>query len=344
MESCTLLAHTRTIFWAYIANHILSLEQLRTQLGAYFQLLVYADPTWKDYLLLIGGLVFAAAGGVPIPLMGILFGELVDDLNQATCDAKPKVGALSADELQHAVNEKVLKLVYIGIASFLLIYIYLVCWAVFSRRLEARIRDRYFQNLLRQDAAFYDKRQAGELSSRLNADIQIIQSGTSEKVGIVIACTSFFLTSYGVGFARDATLAAMLVSLIPAFLILAAVGSGFTQKYTIAMSDAIASASSVAQETLSHIAVVQAFNAGPKLEAKFAAGMRLARKQGVKKAFAAALQAGTLYFIAYSANALAFWQGSRQIADSIKEGGDDVSIGRIYTVIFLLVDGMLLPY
>jgi ABC-type multidrug transport system fused ATPase/permease subunit len=273
--------------------------------------------------------------------MGILFGELVDDLNQATCDA-PTAAILDADQLQHAVNEKVLKLVYIGVASFVLIYVYLVCWAIFSRRLEARIRDRYFQNLLRQDASFYDKRQAGELSSRLNADIQTIQSGTSEKVGIVIACTSFFLTAYIVGFVKDATLAGMLISLIPAFLILAVIGSGFTQKFTIAMSDAIASASSVAQETLSHIAVVQAFNAGPKLEAKFAAGMRLARKQGVKKAFAAALQAGTLYFIAYSANALAFWQGSRQIANSVESGRDNVSIGAIYTVIFLLVDGQSL--
>ncbi len=198
------------------------LSQLQSQSTAYFQLLVYADPTWKDYLLLICGIIISAAAGVPIPLMGILFGELVDDLNQATCDA-PSAAILVADQLQHAVNEKVLKLVYIGVASFVLIYIYLVCWAVFSRRLEARIRDRYFQNLLRQDASFYDKRQAGELSSRLNADIQTIQSGTTEKVGIVIACTSFFLTAYIVGFVKDATLAGMLISLIPAFLILAVV-------------------------------------------------------------------------------------------------------------------------
>ncbi|KAJ3495517.1 hypothetical protein NLG97_g3341 [Lecanicillium saksenae] len=316
----------------------------------YFQLLVYANPTWKDYCLLVGGLIISAAAGVPIPLMGIFFGQLVDDLNQGTCDAKDRVGLLKAspEELQHSVNDKVLKLLYIGIASFVLIYAYLVCWAIFSRRLEARIRDAYFRTLLRQDAAFYDKRQAGELSSRLNADMQIIQSGTSEKVGICIACTSFFLTAYVVGFVKDAKLAGMLISLIPAFLLLSVVGSHFTQKFTIAMSNAIASASSVAQETLSHIAVVQAFNAGPRLEAKFAAAMKLARSQGIKKAFVAALQAGTLYFIAYSANALAFWQGSRQIADAVgsKNG---TTVGDIYVVIFLLVDacivlGSIAPY
>ncbi|OAA40723.1 AtrH like protein [Cordyceps fumosorosea ARSEF 2679] len=316
----------------------------------YFQLLVYASPTWKDYLLLIGGLFISAAAGVPIPLMGIFFGQLVDDLNQGTCDAKDRADLLKAspDELQHSVNEKVLKLLYIGIASFALIYAYLVCWAIFSRRLEARIRDTYFRTLLRQDATFYDKRQAGELSSRLNADMQTIQSGTSEKVGICIACMSFFITAYVVGFVKDAKLAGMLISLIPAFLLLSVVGSYFTQKFTIAMSNAIASASSVAQETLSHIAIVQAFNAGPRLEVKFAAAMNLARSEGINKAFVAALQAGTLYLIAYSANALAFWQGSRQIADAVgsKHG---TSVGDIYVVIFLLVDaciilGSIAPY
>ncbi|KAK8147762.1 hypothetical protein G3M48_001032 [Beauveria asiatica] len=316
----------------------------------YFQLLVYANPTWKDYVLLVCGLVISAAAGVPIPLMGIFFGQLIDDLNEATCDARAlsDLYQASPDELQRSVNSKVLKLVYIGIASFALIYAYLVCWAIFSRRLEARIRDAYFRALLRQDATFYDKRQAGELSSRLNADMQIIQSGTSEKVGICIACTSFFITAYVVGFVKDTKLAAMLISLIPAFLILFVVGSYFTQKFTMAMSNAIASASSIAQETLSHIAVVQAFNAGPRLQAKFAAAMDLARVYGIKKAFVAALQAGILYFIAYAANALAFWQGSRQIVDAI--GNDSgTSVGDISIVIFLLVDaciifGSIAPY
>ncbi|KAL7909928.1 hypothetical protein GGI35DRAFT_468953 [Trichoderma velutinum] len=259
----------------------------------YFQLLVYANPTWTDIVLLLTGTVSAAAAGVPFPLMGILFGQLVDDLNTASCDAQ----APDADEASRI-----------------------------HRRLEARIRDRYFQALLQQDATFYDQRQAGELSSRLNADVQAVQSGTSEKVGICIACTSFFLTAYIVAFIKNWRLAAMLLSLIPAFFLMAGLGSAFTAKFTSAMSDAIGSASSIAQETLSNIAVVQAFGAGPRLEAKFSSHMLNAQKKGIKKAFAAAVQAGTLYFIAYAANALSFWQGSHQIVKTIADpSGLDVA-------------------
>lgn len=271
--------------------------------------------------------------------MGIVFGQLLNDLNSATCEVAE--GA-SADDIQDGVNQKVLLLLYIGIASFFLIYIYVVSWAIFSRRLETRLRDRYFQTLLRQDASFYDTRQAGELSSRLNTDIQAVQSGTSEKAGMVIACVSFFLTAYIVSFIKNWRLAAMLISLIPAFLLMAGIGSAFTQKFSIAMSEGIASASSIAQETLSHISVVQAFSAGPRLEVKFAARMMDAQQSGIKKSFAAALQAGALYFIAFSANALAFWQGSRQIAETINNAGNGVTVGDIYTVIFLLVDACII--
>lgn len=295
-------------------------------------------------MLLLVGTLSAAGSGVPFPIMGVIFGQLLDDLNTATCDAQDSSpnSSTGAGQIQADVNDKVLIIVYIGIGAFVLIYAYVVSWSIFSRRLETRLRDRYFQTLLRQDASFFDNRPAGELTSRLNADIQAVQSGTSEKVGMCIACTSFFITSYIVSFTRNWKLACMLLSLIPAFLTMAAVGSHFTQKFTTAMTDAIASASSIAQETLSHIAVVQAFGAGPRLERKFASRMSEAQTQGIKKAFAAAVQAGTLYFIAFSANALAYWQGSRQIAAAVTGSGDGATVGEIYVVIFLLIDGELI--
>jgi ATP-binding cassette subfamily B (MDR/TAP) protein 1 len=90
---------------------------------------------------------------------------------------------------------------------------------------------------------------------------------------------------------------------------------------------------------LSNIPIVQAFGAGPRLEAIFTARMKAGKKDGIKKAFVAAIQAGGLYFIAYAANALSFWQGSMQIVDAMDGNGEGASMGDIYTVILLLVDG-----
>lgn len=281
------------------------------------------------------GAVCAVASGVPFPLMAILFGELVNDINGAACEVE-QLG--SGESYASSINDKVLQLVYIAIGAFVLILTYILCWSLVSQRLAYRLRDHYVQSILRQDQAFIDQHQAGEVSLRLNGDIQAVQSGTCEKVGIFIGSLSFFVTAYVVAFIKEARLAGMLISLVPAFLLVAIVGGGFFQKFSSRMSDAASAASTIASEALSHIAIVKAFGAGPRLEAKFSQDMVESRKAAIKKGMIAAIQAGMLYFIAYSANALAFWQGARIVADTISGRGDG-SVGEIYTVVFILVDG-----
>jgi ATP-binding cassette, subfamily B (MDR/TAP), member 1 len=289
----------------------------------FLHLLFYADPTWLDKLLVCVGCIAATAAGVPFPLIGIVFGQLVDEINNATCNNK--TGTTNNGQ-EANITPKILLLVYIAIATFGCIYIHLVCWNLASQRLAQRIRDRYLRNLLRQDMAFFDNLQAGEVSSRLNGDIAAIESGTGEKVGVALTCISFCITAYIVGFIKDAQLAGMLVSLIPAFLLMATIGGHFVGKYSTKLSECFGSASAIASEALSHVGLVHALGADTRLEEQFKGHLKEARSQGIKKANAAAVQAGLLYFIAFSASALGYWQGSRKV-------------GEIYTVTFILLDG-----
>jgi ABC-type multidrug transport system fused ATPase/permease subunit len=298
------------------------------QFFGFLHLLFYADPTWLDKILVLVGSIAAIAAGVPFPLIGIVFGQLVDDINTATCNNRTG----SSDGSEEAdITPKILLLVYIAIGSFSCIYIHLVCWNLASQRLAQRIRDRYLRNLLRQDMAFFDNLQAGEVSSRLNGDIQAIESGTGEKVGVALTCLSFCVTAYIVGFIKNAELAGMLVSLIPAFLLMAVIGGHFVGKYSAKVGECFGSASAIASEALSHVGLVHALGANARLENN-------AREQGIKKSTTAAVQAGLLYFIAFSASALGYWQGSRRVADSL-EGNGSATIGEIYTVTFILLDG-----
>lgn len=312
-----------------------SRASLRPFLGFFF-LLFYAEPTWLDCTFLCVGFIAAIAAGVPFPLIGIIFGQLVDDFNTATCNDDSPSDASSGT--QGDINDKILLMVYIAIGSFVLIYTHIVCWNLASQRLAQRIRERYLKSLLRQDISFFDKLQAGEVSSRLNGDIQAIETGTSEKVGVFLTCVSFCVTAYVIAFIKDPKLAGMLISLVPAFLFMTVLGGHYVQKYSSKMADHFASASAIASEGLRHVGLVHALGANSRLEDKFGGYLFSARKEGTKKALAAAVQAGLLYFIALSANALAYWQGSRKIANTVEFGGD-ATVGETYTVIFVLVDG-----
>ncbi|KAK9413563.1 putative ABC multidrug transporter [Seiridium unicorne] len=304
----------------------------------YFRLLFYAEPKIVDVLLLFVGIFSAIAAGVPFPLIGIVFGQLLDNLNSATCAA----GSVSdPEEYQSSVNSKVLLVVYLAIAQFGCIYLYILSWNLFGNRLAHRLRAKYFRSLLRQEVSYFDKLPAGDVSSRLTSDINTIQQGTSEKVGVVLGVLSMFVTAYIVAFIKYAKLAGILVSLLPAFMVMGVMGGHFIGKYSALVSKHMAAAASVAQESLANIMVVQAFRANTRLEERFTNKLALARSAGIKKAIAVSLQSGMLYFLGYSANGLAYWQGSRAIADVVSGQLQGMSVGTTYTIIFVIVDGTL---
>lgn len=271
--------------------------------------------------------------GLPFPFLGILFGKLVDDLNSSSCDDAPDPA-----RLEHAVRQKVIMVAVIAACNFILIYTYMGCWTLFGERLIRRLRTRYLSALLRQEAAFFDTMPAGEVASRLSTDLQTIQAGVSEKVGIYIASLSYFLAAYGVALIMDTRLALILFTLVPVYWAMTKAGNHFTTKYSKQVNDAVAEASSIASECLSNIQIVHAFRLESRLEGIFAGHLLKAQPAAIGLFITAAMQLGALYFVAYTANAVAIWQGSQQIADAIA-GHGNFTVGRVYTCILILVDG-----
>ena len=309
-------------------------------ISGYASLLLAANPSRTDIGILLLAILSAIASGVPFPLIGIFFGRLLNDFNAVTCiEESESIGGASAAEYQGAVDDKILMIVYLAIAQFVTIYAHLFLWSLFGARLAQRLREAYLQRLLRQEPLYFDGLPPGDVASRLGADIQTVRSGTSEKVGICLASASFFVTAYIVAFIMDHELSAMLVSLVPAYFLMSFVGSHYIEKYSGLVVDYAATAASIASEALSNVVVVQVFGANARLEEKFSQALKAAERDGLKKATAVGIQSGIMYFIAYAANGLAFWQGSRHIADAVSQGSGGASVGATFTVIFILVEG-----
>ena len=310
----------------------------------YARMIVAAKPPKVDRCMLATAILCSIASGVPFPLIGIFFGQLLNEFNEVSCVETASTSTTSpesASEYQSSVNDKVLMIVYLAIAQFVTIYAHLTCWSLYGSRLAQRLRESYLENLLRQEPSYFDRLPAGEVASRLSADIQTIRSGTSEKVGICLSSASFFVTAYIVAFVMNSELAAMLISLVPAYFLMSFVGSHYIEKYSGLVADHAAAAASIASEALSNVVVVQAFGANKRLEGKFAEALSASKKEGLKKATALGIQSGVLYFVAYSANGLAFWQGSRRIADAAGKESGGATVGATFTVIFILIEGQL---
>lgn len=301
---------------------------------SYIRLLFSLDYTKLDVFLIICGVIFAIGAGIPFPLLGIVFGELINDINSVTCNDSPTGSA----DLSGSVRQKVLYIIYITIGNFCCLYINTVCWCLVSERLARRYRRRYFESVIKQEASFIESLPSGDVLSRMVGDIEVVQSGTSEKVGITIGSISYFVTSYIIAFIKVPVIAGMLVSVVPCYFFMSFAGGHYVKKYAGRIAQHANAATSVASSSLSHLMLVHAFNANGRLEKLYARLLDESRLDTLKKAIVHALQLGFLYFVAYSSNALAFWQGARMISDSVAHGGSGVSVGAVYTVIFMLID------
>ena len=144
------------------------------QLAGYPRLLLAGNPSARDIGTLVIAIVSAIGSGIPFPIIGIIFGQLLDDFNAATCD---QAETSSGGDEQSDINSRILLIVYLAIAQFVLIYAHLLCWTLTGARLAQRLRETYLQNLLRQEPLFFDNLPPGEVASRLNTDIQAIRSG-----------------------------------------------------------------------------------------------------------------------------------------------------------------------
>lgn len=301
----------------------------------FISLLFWASPTLLDIALLSTGTFFAVAGGTTYPILGTLYGKLIDDLNSGSCEGRE----LAAD----GVRTKVLFIAAVAVAQFLIIYIYMGCWTLFGERLVRRLRTRYLAALLRQDLAYFEQVPPGEISSRLDSDIQAIQDGASEKVAVVLTSVSYFVTAYGISFFLNAKLTALMSIIIPAYLLVGAVCSHLLTRYGQEVATMTDRATSIAAEGLSNIKLVQAYRAQYRLEVIYAGYLRQMQASAAVQTGIEALQMGLLYFVSYAANGLAIWWGSRDIALSLAHKLPGVTIGSVYTVIFVLVDGKVGP-
>src|SRR5262245_23186482 len=102
----------------------------------YPRLILAGSPTRLDVGMLLCGTVCAIASGVPFPLIGVIFGQLLNDFNAATCAETEVSGSVSG--LQGGINSKILTIFYLAIAQFVLIGAHLFCWSMYGARLAQR--------------------------------------------------------------------------------------------------------------------------------------------------------------------------------------------------------------
>ncbi|KFQ98266.1 Multidrug resistance protein 1, partial [Nipponia nippon] len=299
----------------------------------------YAD--WLDVLLMIVGLMAAVANGTGLPLMIVVFGEMTNSFVLSGIKSNVSEGtsvnsssSVPGIDIEGEMTKFAYYYVGIGFAVLILSTVQVWTFLIAATRQTARIRQKFFFAVLHQEMAWFDTTQIGTLNTRLTDDINTIHEGIGDKICIFVQFFATFLAGIIIGFIHGWKLTLVILSVSPLLAASAAVWSTLLASLTAKELSAYAKAGAVAEETLTAIRTVVAFNGQQKALAKYDANLEMARSVGVKKSITTNTSLGVSQFLIFGSYALAFWYGTKLTAEE-----EDYDIGRVLIVFFSVLVG-----
>ncbi|GAB2226501.1 hypothetical protein Droror1_Dr00022311 [Drosera rotundifolia] len=281
----------------------------------FHKLFSFADPT--DIVLMILGSIGAVANGVCMPLMSIIFGDLVDSFGKNQVDG----------DIVKVVSKVSLKYIYLAIGVSIAACLQVACWMVTGERQAARIRTLYLKTILRQDIGFFDKESnTGEVVGRMSGDTVLIQDAMGEKVGKFLQLMSIFIGGFVIAFIRGWLLTLVMLATIPVL-----VGAGVVIAVSVAKmatkgQTAYAKAAVVVEQTLGSIRTVASFTGEKKAIARYNEALESAYKASVFEGFASGMGLGAILLLVFGSYGLAVWYGAILIIKKGYTGGVIVNV------------------
>ncbi|QCD80147.1 ATP-binding cassette [Vigna unguiculata] len=280
-----------------------------------YKLFSFADPL--DHLLMFLGTVGAFGNGVSLPLMTLIFGNMINAFG----------GNNNSKQVVDEVSKVSLKFVYLAVGTFFASLLQLTCWMITGERQAARIRGLYLQTILRQDVTFFDKEtRTGEVVGRMSGDTVLIQEAMGEKVGQFLQFMATFVGGFVVAFIRGWLLAVVMLSSIPPLAFCGAMVGLVISKASSRGQEAYSKAASVVEQTIGSIRTVASFTGEKQAIVNYNQSLIKAYKAGLQEAVASGFGFGALYFVFTCSYGLAIWFGAKMIIEKGYTGGQVVTV------------------
>eukprot|EP00198_Chlamydomonas_reinhardtii_P007814 XP_001697151.1 MDR-like ABC transporter [Chlamydomonas reinhardtii] len=264
-----------------------------------------------DALMIVIGTIAALGNGALLPLVAIFFGNFTDTF-----------GSPGSGNFMSSVTDVTLKFLYLAAGAAVGSYLECCLWMYTGNRQANRLRTRFLRAVLHQDVAFFDVHSTtGGLVQGLNEDSIDVQNAISEKLGAFLHHSATFVVGLVIGFTKGWEMALVMVGCMPFTAAIGGVLAKGTEKATAASSKAYAEASAIAQQNISQIRTVAAYNREQAAMQQYGKALELPRKMGLRQSWVSGLSFGGINMVVYGTYAVGLIFGAYRIAAGAYTGG-----------------------
>ncbi|KAH0556810.1 hypothetical protein GP486_005401 [Trichoglossum hirsutum] len=288
---------------------------------------IYAYVMPFDFVLMATSCISAIIAGALNPLLTVIYGQIVGSF-QAFSNR-----SISGKELSSDISRFTIYFVYLAIGEFVFVYIATIGFYYTGERITRRLRRAYFGAIIRQNMAFFDTLSAGEVTTRITSDMNLIQEGITSKISLCFTAAATFTAAFVISFIEYWKLGLILSSAAVAMTAAGATGAAHAIRYTKRSLASYSSGATIAEEAILSIRHVSAFGIQDALAQRYFAYVLDAEKPSVRAGIIVALMVSVMYGVPYLSYGLSFWQGSRFIVSG------DISTAGVVTITLAIVIG-----
>ncbi|KAJ5674297.1 uncharacterized protein N7477_004231 [Penicillium maclennaniae] len=268
-------------------------------LGSYARILSYGASDGGIYIMILG-LVCAMASGIALPLMNIVFGQLVGSFNGYFIPGS----GITEQSFKSSVNQD-------------------------SFRASGALRLEYTQALFSLPVSKLDEMSVGTVTHAITALSNTIQQSVSDRLAILFQSLALLIAAYAIAF-RYSWALTLVVSAAIVFVIL---GFSLTMPFLVKAQQSVDKAdekhAALAAEVFGSVRTVFALGAEQPLFKKYTRWVEEARKRGLRMSLVSGIHLAMLFFAMYVSFALAFWFGLKLYRE-----GHIANINTVITVFF----------
>jgi len=253
--------------------------------------------------LVLGSLIFMALMGLPGEMANTAIGKPKFNFNIAVKDYGWLFLAI---------------LVFQGILS----YYRTTYFAIVSEKGMSDLRKDLYNKIITQPVAFFEERRVGELTSRITADVEQLQSVFSITLAEFIRQVVIMVSGIIIIIIWTPKLSLIMLLTFPAIVIVAMVFGKYIRKLSKERQDELAKTNTIVEETFQSFTIVKSFanewyesiRYGKSVDQIVTISLKFAKIRGIFFVFIITILFGGIFFI--------LWQGALLVEQNKMEAGD----------------------
>ena len=212
-----------------------------------------------DYFFMVLALIGSLGSGISMPIQAYISSDLFSDVGNTSESVTMEDILIMMEIVEKTFNNQIKRFLIFGAIAFACNFLSVSFWNLIGQRDIHHLKFKYFSIILGQEQGWFDKNNAYEFATKVQAQLEQVEMGIGDKLGNIFVSLAQCVTGFVLAFMTSWKLTLVMLSIAP--LILATICFLlFALKNGIIMSrKTYEKAGGIAEEMLYNIKTVSSF-------------------------------------------------------------------------------------